>query len=105
MRTLFDAVAPPDLVVLLDVEPAVAWGRRSQYMLDEVGRWDGFGGDAFDSFCAYQQLVRGELLETRRRVRVGRHPPDRGHVRRGGGRRDQRPGLALARAAEPRRRR
>jgi thymidylate kinase len=63
MRTLFDEVGTPDLVVLLDVEPAVAWGRRPQYTLDEVGRWDGFGGDAFDSFCAYQHLVRGELLE------------------------------------------
>lgn len=63
LRTLFAGVSEPDLVMLLDLDPSVAWGRRSQFTLDEVGRWDGFDGDGFNSYCTYQQSVREQLLE------------------------------------------
>jgi dTMP kinase len=62
LSSLFDRVAKPDVVVLLDIEPALAWSRRLSFKNTEVGMWDGFTGDRFTTFCQYQQLVRSELL-------------------------------------------
>ncbi|MEQ8451794.1 MAG: hypothetical protein RIB97_19170 [Nitratireductor sp.] len=58
LRGFFTDAAEPDLVVLLDLEPRVAWARRSSFRETEIGRWDGFAGDPQDAFCAYQQKVR-----------------------------------------------
>lgn len=63
LQTLFANVSEPDLVVLLDIDPSVAWNRRTQFKPDEVGRWDGFTEDSFTSYRSYQQLVRDLLLE------------------------------------------
>jgi thymidylate kinase len=62
LRTLFATVCEPDFVVLLDIDPAVAWSRRPKFKPTEVGAWDGFTGDSFNTFCSYQQLVRQQLL-------------------------------------------
>lgn len=60
--SLFEDDDGPDLVVLLDVDPEVAWQRRGgQFSASELGRWDGHTGDAAASFRAYQSAV-GSLL-------------------------------------------
>lgn len=58
LRGFFTEAAEPDLVVLLDLEPHMAWARRSAFKETEIGRWDGFTGDPQEAFCAYQQQVR-----------------------------------------------
>lgn len=63
LRALFANVSEPDLVILLDIDPSVAWSRRSRFKPDEEGRWDGFTGDSFNSYCSYQQLVREQMLK------------------------------------------
>ncbi len=63
LRGFFVDAAEPDLVVLLDLEPRVAWARRSSFRETEIGRWDGFAGDPQEAFCAYQQQVR-QILRT-----------------------------------------
>ena len=50
-------------MILLDIDPALAWQRRQSFRATEIGRWDGFGSDAAQSFCGYQGKVR-EALRT-----------------------------------------
>jgi thymidylate kinase len=61
LLSLFAAALAPDLVVLLDVEPSIAWGRRAAFKATELGRWDGFSSDAENSFRAYQGAIRATL--------------------------------------------
>lgn len=61
VESLFTPVPEPDLVVLLDVSPESVWTRRSDFKETELGRWDGFTGSPFESFCGYQGLIQGQL--------------------------------------------
>lgn len=60
--SLFDSIVQPDVVVMIDTPPAVAFDRRGSFKPSEVGRWDGYSGEPFDSYCRYQESVRSELL-------------------------------------------
>ncbi len=62
LETLFQHVRTPSAVLLLDIDPALAWQRRKTFKPTELGRWDGFTGDDFAAFCGYQEKVRSELL-------------------------------------------
>jgi thymidylate kinase len=62
LETLFDIVKTPDMVVLLDIKPEIAWTRRQTFKPNEVGNWDGFHENNFESFCRYQEKTRQELL-------------------------------------------
>ena len=62
IRGLFRFVAVPDAVVLIDVDPAVAWQRTTRWKATELGRWDGRDGDPREAFCAYQSEIRAGLL-------------------------------------------
>jgi thymidylate kinase len=62
LQSLFAASLQPDLVLLLDVDPAVAWKRRPSFKATELGRWDGFGTDPEEAFCMYQNAIRKVLL-------------------------------------------
>lgn len=61
LLSLFAGALQPDLVILLDIDPALAWQRRSEFRATEIGRWDGFGDDAAQAFCGYQGKVRATL--------------------------------------------
>ena len=61
-RRWFDDVATPDVTVLLDIAPHIAWERDKNKKNTELGRWDGFEGSDKDAFCAYQEVIRGKLL-------------------------------------------
>jgi thymidylate kinase len=63
LDSLFDRAWRPDLVILLDVEPALAWHRRPAFKQTEIGRWDGAAGDPKAAFAAYQGRVRALLLD------------------------------------------
>lgn len=61
--SLFEDGDPPDVVVLLDVDPRVAWERRGGvFSASETGRWDGEAGDPRAAYLAYQGRVRALLL-------------------------------------------
>ena len=62
LSSLFDHVAEPDRVVMLDTAPVVAWRRRGDFKASELGRWDGFEGSEFEAYCAYQTRIRAQLL-------------------------------------------
>lgn len=62
VESLFAPVPEPDLTVLLDVRPEVAWSRRDGFKDTEIGRWDGYDGPAREAFHAYQSVIRRELL-------------------------------------------
>gem|GEM_PF-4938909 len=77
LDSLFASAVMPDVVVLLDVDPAVAWKRRSEFTDTELGRWDGFDGEPVDAFCSYQTRIRQELVrmsDERKWVRLMPHP-------------------------------
>lgn len=62
--SLFEDGDAPDVVVLLDVDPGVAWRRRGGvFSASELGRWDGQAGDAEHAFRTYQTQVRRLLLD------------------------------------------
>lgn len=62
--SLFEQGRPPDLTVLVDVDPEVAWERRGgNFTPSELGRWDGRTGDPRQAFCSYQSEVRDRLRE------------------------------------------
>lgn len=61
--SIFDATDEPDLVVMLDIDPQLAWKRRSKFKNIEMGKWDGFSGDDFESYCKYQTQIRQTLLQ------------------------------------------
>ena len=63
MKQVFSRIPSPDIVVLLDVEPAKTWNRRRQFSEIELGYLDGYRGDPKTTFIAYQQRVREILLE------------------------------------------
>jgi dTMP kinase len=63
MLSLFATVEEPDLVVLLDIPPQLAWHRRPAFSTYEVGAWDSPAvDDPHVSFCCYQEKVRAQLL-------------------------------------------
>lgn len=62
MLSLFATVEEPDLVVLLDVPPRLAWERRQSFSAFEIGAWDSPAEDPRLSFCRYQENVRAQLL-------------------------------------------
>jgi dTMP kinase len=77
LDSLFESAVTPDVVALLDVDPAVAWTRRSDFTDTELGRWDGFDGEPVDAFCGYQERIRQELVrmsDKRGWVRLTPHP-------------------------------
>lgn len=69
VESLFASVREPDLVVLLDIDPELAWRRRSRFASFELGQWAGRRGAPFESYCAFQGEVRKALL-----ARAGRSP-------------------------------
>jgi dTMP kinase len=77
LDSLFASSVTPDVVVLLDVDPGVAWTRCSEFTDTELGRWDGFDGEPVDAFCGYQERIRQELVrmsDERGWVRLTPHP-------------------------------
>lgn len=60
---LFAHALRPDRVLLLDLDPALAWQRRSDFKATEIGRWDGQDGDARSGFVTYQGVIRAALLD------------------------------------------
>ena len=62
LLSLFSDIQEPDVVIVLDIEPRIAWLRRSTYKEPEMGRSDGLEGDAFGSYCTYQGSIRRHLL-------------------------------------------
>lgn len=63
MLSLFATIEEPDLVVLLDVPPRLAWERRPSFSAYEIGAWDRPAvSDPCLSFCRYQENVRAQLL-------------------------------------------
>jgi thymidylate kinase len=63
LLSLFDLCCSPDLVVLLDVAPSLAWGRRAEFKPSESGLWDGHTGDEpLVAYCKYQEKIRSGLL-------------------------------------------
>lgn len=62
LHSLFQGVQTPDLVVLLDIEPEVAWRRREHFAVFETGGWQLAEGDEYTRFCQWQGRVRSELL-------------------------------------------
>ena len=66
--SLIEHAARPDLVVLLDVDPVVAWERRAgRFRPSELGTWEGLVGDPRDTFVAYQSRIRTGLEGLARR--------------------------------------
>lgn len=63
LSSLFEHALQPDRVLLLDIDPILAWGRRTAFKPTEIGRWDGEVDDARSSFCAYQAKIRAVLLD------------------------------------------
>lgn len=64
LRALFSSVREPDSVILLDVEPSVAFHRKTDLRPAELGLYQGGeNGDAFAGFCRYQGRARQRLLE------------------------------------------
>lgn len=59
----FTSAAEPDLVVFLEIDPDVAWGRRATFKETEMGRWDGHRGNPRDNYCAYQSSIQTELSQ------------------------------------------
>jgi hypothetical protein len=69
-RGVFAPVRQPDMIVLLDIEPSLAYERRrGAFCAYELGRWDGFEDGPEVSFCGYQEKIRRGLL--RRALRDG----------------------------------
>ena len=63
IESLFASVREPDLIVLLDVDPRLAWSRREEFKSFEIGRWSGGSeGDPRESFCRFQGALRESLL-------------------------------------------
>lgn len=68
LDSLFASAVDPDVVVLLDVDPEVAWTRGSEFTDTELGRWDGFEGGPAEAFCRYQARIRRELQRMSERL-------------------------------------
>lgn len=62
LESLFARAPRPDLVLLLDIDPASAWRRRALFKATEIGRWDGQASAPEAAFRAYQGRVRELLL-------------------------------------------
>jgi dTMP kinase len=62
--SVFAPVGVPDQVVLLDVDPDLAWERRDgEFRQWELGRWDGHTGPPRDAFRAYQREIAAGLRQ------------------------------------------
>ena len=61
--SIFGAVIEPDIVVMLDIDPQLAWKRRPKFNNIELGKWDGLIGNKFKSYCKYQTHIRKILLQ------------------------------------------
>jgi thymidylate kinase len=66
LLSLFSHVRQPDLVVLLDVDPATCWRRREEFKPHEVGLWANVGGERAQSYASFQSRVRQHLLDNAR---------------------------------------
>lgn len=66
LNSLFQGIRNPELVVLLDIKPELAWHRiranRKRLKPFETGRWQMVEGDEYARFCTWQERVRTELL-------------------------------------------
>ena len=62
LESLFERALRPDLVILLDIDPADAWRRRTEFKTTELGRWDGHATCAESAFRSYQGAIRKTLL-------------------------------------------
>lgn len=67
LEGLFARAPQPDVVLLLDIDPALAWRRRPAFKATEIGRWDGQASPPDVAFCSYQGRVRELLLTFARR--------------------------------------
>jgi thymidylate kinase len=65
---LFAHVRAPDLIVLLDIDPRIAWKRRLAFKHQEMGFLDGFIDVGMDSYVNYQQQIRELLLDYGQRM-------------------------------------
>jgi len=64
LLSLFSNALEPDCIVLLDLDPAVAWTRRAAFKATELGRWDGvLATDPRQAFCRYQSDIRQTLRQ------------------------------------------
>jgi dTMP kinase len=73
VRACFSAIHKPDLVILLDADPAVAATRKRTFSASEAGNADGLSGLTTANFVQYQNRVRAsldELLSSENVVRV-----------------------------------
>ena len=65
--SLFSTVTEPDLVVLLDVDPALAWKRRPTFKPNEIGVYERRSAEGensdFQLYCRYQAALRETLLQ------------------------------------------
>lgn len=62
LAAMFASIPPPDHVVLIDVDPEIAWKTRTGFKTTEIGRWDGQCGSPCGGFVAYQSQIRAGLL-------------------------------------------
>jgi thymidylate kinase len=64
LLSLFSNALEPDCIVLLDLDPTLAWTRRAAFKATELGRWDGvLANDPRQAFCQYQSDIRQTLRQ------------------------------------------
>jgi len=63
LEMIFSQIPSPTQVFLLDDHPNLVWHRRSQFSNIELGRLDGYNGNARQSFISYQEKVKEILLQ------------------------------------------
>jgi thymidylate kinase len=67
MNELFKDILVPSIVILLDIEPDLAWRRteasQKNFKLFETGSWHIEEEDDFSRYCKWQGQVRSELLK------------------------------------------
>lgn len=64
LHSLFAHLPQPRCTVLVDIEPRLAFSRRSGFKASELGHWDNrSSGTVADDFISYQSQVRSALLD------------------------------------------
>lgn len=64
LHSLFAHLPQPDRTVLVDIEPRLAFSRRSGFKASELGHWDSrSSGTIAEDFVSYQSQVRSALLD------------------------------------------
>ena len=66
LLSLFSHIRQPDLIVFLDVDPAVCWQRRKGFKPFEIGRWANIDGERAQAYMVFQSRVRQRLLDVAR---------------------------------------